>query len=315
MDFPKSVPGVGLVGGQFVDEDPAIGRQGSLIPAAWGNAITQELLNVIQAAGLEPNEVQTDQLLEAIRTLVPERSAFARVSGTLTLPATAFGIYALADGGAAATVTLPDTEDLVEDTELLLFANHANTAAVQVKAATGQTVQGPAALMGESTTAFMLPAGGDWVRLRSEKAQGRWVVAGCFTSAALASLKARLAALEVDAQPLLIYPSGTEASPFTIGVNARIVINNPWPGYLVGARPELLLGGIWSDPQWHDITGSAGFGVRAVQNTGAGEIVVRSGSNAVFITAKGSGSPSALSADSGVTSAPLRVWLWKEGKL
>lgn len=189
MDFPKSVPGVGLVGDRFVDEDPAIGRQGSLIPSAWGNAVTLELLNVIQAAGLEPSEAHTDQLLEAIRALVPERSAFARITGTQVLPASAFGIYALADGGAAATVTLPTTADLVDDTELLLFANHANTAVVQVKAGAGQTVQGPAALMGESTTAFMLPAGGDWVRLRSEKAQGRWVVVAHWSAKRVTALE------------------------------------------------------------------------------------------------------------------------------
>ena len=189
MDFPKSVPGVGLVGGQFVDEDPAIGRQGSLIPSIWGNAVTLELLNVIQAAGLDPSEAQTDQLLEAIRALVPERSAFARITGTQALPASAFGIYALADGGAAATVTLPSTADLVDDTELLLFANHANTAAVQVKADAGQTVHGPVALMGVSTTAFMLPGGGDWVRLRSEKAQGRWVVVAHWSAKRIMALE------------------------------------------------------------------------------------------------------------------------------
>lgn len=196
MDFPKSVPGVGLVGDRFVDEDPAIGRQGSLIPSVWGNAVTLELLNVIEAAGLDPSEAQTDQLLEAIRALVPERSAFARVTGTQALSASAFGIYALADDGAAATVTLPSTADLVDDTELLLFANHANTAAVQVKAGAGQTVQGPVALMGVSTTAFMLPGGGDWVRLRSEKAQGRWVVVSSYANARMDMIDARVAATE-----------------------------------------------------------------------------------------------------------------------
>lgn len=209
MDFPKSVPGVGLVGERFADEDPAIGRQGSLIPSAWGNAVTLELLNVIQAAGLNPSEAQTDQLLEAIRALVPERSAFARITGTQALPASAFGIYALADGGAAATVTLPSTADLVDDAELLLFANHANTAAVQVKAGAGQTVQGPAALMGESTTAFMLPAGGDWVRLRSEKAQGRWVVVSAY-SAEVAVLRSQLG-IAGQAKNLRCWAAGTDA--------------------------------------------------------------------------------------------------------
>lgn len=69
MDYPKSVDGVGLVDGQFVDEDKTTGRPGSLIPAEWGNSVTEELLNVIKAAGLSPSEEQSNQLLGAIRRL------------------------------------------------------------------------------------------------------------------------------------------------------------------------------------------------------------------------------------------------------
>lgn len=196
MDFPTSQPDVGLVGGVFVDENPATGQPGSRIPADWGNAVTLELLEVIKAAGLDPAEGDTTQLLQAIRALVPERSAFTRLEGSLVLPANAFGIYGLADGGAPATVTLPSTADLVDDTELFLFADPANTFALQVKVVGGQAVQGPGALMAGSSTAFMLPAGGDWVRLRSEKAQARWVVAGCFASAQIASLQQRATDLE-----------------------------------------------------------------------------------------------------------------------
>lgn len=90
MDFPKSVPGVGLVGGKFVDENQSTGQVGSLIPSAWGNAVTEELLNVIQAAGLEPNEEQNDQLLKAIR----------RLSST----------YLAKDVAGAADVVLSETE-------------------------------------------------------------------------------------------------------------------------------------------------------------------------------------------------------------
>lgn len=70
MDFPKSVPGAGLVGGLFVDENQATGQPGSLMAAAWGNAVTKELLSVIKDAELEPDEAKTDQLLEAIEILV-----------------------------------------------------------------------------------------------------------------------------------------------------------------------------------------------------------------------------------------------------
>ncbi|RMQ98465.1 hypothetical protein ALP94_04612 [Pseudomonas savastanoi pv. glycinea] len=70
MDYPKSVPSVGLVGGKFVDEDTATGVQGSLIPSAWGNGVTDELLNVIKAAGLVPDEENNAQLLAAIKAVV-----------------------------------------------------------------------------------------------------------------------------------------------------------------------------------------------------------------------------------------------------
>jgi len=68
MDYPKSVPSAGLVDGKFVDEDPVAGKPGSLIPASWGNGVTQELLKVIQTAGLTPAESANDQLLGALRS-------------------------------------------------------------------------------------------------------------------------------------------------------------------------------------------------------------------------------------------------------
>ncbi|WP_085637361.1 MULTISPECIES: phage tail protein [unclassified Pseudomonas] len=68
MDYPNNVPSAGLVDGQFVDEDPVSGKPGSLIPASWGNGVTQELLNVIRMAGITPTEAANDQLLKALRS-------------------------------------------------------------------------------------------------------------------------------------------------------------------------------------------------------------------------------------------------------
>lgn len=70
MDYPKSVPGVGLVGGKFVDENTATGQQGSLIPSVWGNAVTEEISNVIKDAGDVPAEGDLSQLQKAIRKIV-----------------------------------------------------------------------------------------------------------------------------------------------------------------------------------------------------------------------------------------------------
>lgn len=72
MDFPKSVPSVGLVDGKFLDEDEVTGTPGSLIPAQWGNSVTGELLNVITSAGLTPDENNDAQLLAAIDTKISD---------------------------------------------------------------------------------------------------------------------------------------------------------------------------------------------------------------------------------------------------
>ncbi|MDN3222755.1 phage tail protein [Pseudomonas nunensis] len=69
MDFPTKVPSAGLVNGKFVDENPLIGTPGSLIPAAWGNGVTQEIVNVIKAGDLTPDETKFDQLLQAIQSV------------------------------------------------------------------------------------------------------------------------------------------------------------------------------------------------------------------------------------------------------
>lgn len=80
MDYPKSIPGVGLVNGSFIDENPVAGTPGSLIPAEWGNSVTQEILNAIKAAGLTPDEAKTNQLATAIGTLVD----FSKLKNTPT---------------------------------------------------------------------------------------------------------------------------------------------------------------------------------------------------------------------------------------
>lgn len=108
MDFPISVPSVGLVGGKFVDEDPLVGTPGSLIPAQWGNAVTEEILNVIAAAGLVPNEALNSQLLAAIRSITngrllgaPKTFFTAGAATYVPTPGTKFAIVLAVSGGGA----------------------------------------------------------------------------------------------------------------------------------------------------------------------------------------------------------------------
>lgn len=162
MDYPKSVPSVGLVNGQFVDEDPIAGKPGSLIPATWGNSVTQEILNVVQAAGLTPNESSNTQLLAALRspTLFTTAPQFdgGRSAATSEFVQRALGSYAsargistatqltLADvgcsiglgGNAAYTVTLPDAAAVPSGATISLHCR--NSAPVTVASKTGTQI-------------------------------------------------------------------------------------------------------------------------------------------------------------------------------
>jgi hypothetical protein len=88
MDYPKNTPNVGLIGGKFADENTTTGQPGSLIPAAWGNAVTDELLSVITAAGLEPSEADVSQLLKSIQAIAASdvrRAVLCATTGPIPL--------------------------------------------------------------------------------------------------------------------------------------------------------------------------------------------------------------------------------------
>ncbi|MGS1116863.1 hypothetical protein [Castellaniella sp. UC4442_H9] len=82
MDYPISVPGIGLVGGRFVDENPVTGQVGSIISSAWANAVMDELLAILAHAGITPDEDTLDQVQQAIWK--PASESFAGVAALAT---------------------------------------------------------------------------------------------------------------------------------------------------------------------------------------------------------------------------------------
>ncbi|AQT10381.1 tail fiber protein [Pseudomonas protegens] len=100
MDYPKSVPNVGLVNGKFVDENTTTGQVGSLIPAAWGNAVTSEILNVLSAASIEPDEQSTDQLSVAITKIIAGSGVTKEDLNKKADKATTLGGYGITDGAS-----------------------------------------------------------------------------------------------------------------------------------------------------------------------------------------------------------------------
>ncbi|KIQ56824.1 phage tail protein, partial [Pseudomonas fluorescens] len=89
-----------MVNGKFVDENPLTGTPGSLIPAAWGNGVTQEIVNVIKAGDLTPDETQNDQLLEAIQSVTAKGW-----NQDLALPIAALPLPTIATADARLAIT------------------------------------------------------------------------------------------------------------------------------------------------------------------------------------------------------------------
>ena len=66
MDYPSDTT-IGLYGGKFTDGDPELAIAASRDPASHMNAITDEILSVIAAFGLTPDEADLTQLLQAFQ--------------------------------------------------------------------------------------------------------------------------------------------------------------------------------------------------------------------------------------------------------
>lgn len=64
----------GDVTGYFRDGNPSLGEQGTQVTADWLNAVQEELLSVIQYAGITPDKDTHTQLLSALKLMAGEVS-------------------------------------------------------------------------------------------------------------------------------------------------------------------------------------------------------------------------------------------------
>lgn len=271
MDFPKKVPGVGLVDGRFVDEDQASGLPGSLIPSTWGNSVTDELLNVIRGAGLVPSEDAVNQLLLAIQKLsgVEKNLQMTSPVGAGLLPQ---GVDAERPGAG----NIPAGWLLIRG-----------------------SAEDPQGYVPEF---YDRSASRGWQKLAAQY----WVKA--LTDALDLRLKELEKPSNLFT---LLYPNGTAAAPYVIGPNATLDVVNPYAGSPVLVEPQILVGGVWADPKWSDYPPSpnSSYGVMATQLDETGNIRVRTGLNAVATTWRLTGT--GLPIESNVTSASLRLRISK----
>jgi hypothetical protein len=188
MDYPKSVPSVGLVNGRFVDENPVAGSPGSLIPAVWGNAVTQEILSVVAGAGMAPLEADTGQLLKAIQALIgvsnPGRSVVTRLAASKLLAPEELGLVLIDANPGATTVTLPvaNTGLGIRDVIVRRVDNTANR--LVVRCSETDSIKFHTHLRAGGYPFLVLMGAGDWWHLRSD-ASGNWWPVGRYDGTTL----------------------------------------------------------------------------------------------------------------------------------
>jgi hypothetical protein len=180
MDYPKSIPSVGLVAGRFVDENPVAGTPGSLIPAVWGNAVTQEILGVVAGAGMAASEADNGQLLKAIQAIIgvtsPMRSVVTRLAASKMLVPEELGLVLIDASSAAATITLAPANVAmgIRDVIVRRVDNSGNRLVIQ--AAGTDRIRFHTHLSATGYTFLVLMGGGDWWHLRSDGAGSWWPV-------------------------------------------------------------------------------------------------------------------------------------------
>lgn len=180
MDYPRSVASVGLVDGRFADENPEKGTPGSLIPAVWGNSVTQEILSVINGAGLVASETDTGQLLKAIQSIVgkasPMRSVITRLAASRVLTEPELGLVLIDGSPGVTTVTLPAADLMlgVRDVIVRRVDNSGNRLVIQASGT--DRIRFHTHLSPSGYPFLVLMGGGDWWHLRSDGAGSWWPI-------------------------------------------------------------------------------------------------------------------------------------------
>ncbi|HGH0375022.1 TPA: phage tail protein, partial [Yersinia enterocolitica] len=152
----------------------------------------------------------------------------------------------------------------------------------------------------------MLNSTGCWVIKLAGAAFNEGQINALELATEITLLSTRITTLEAHNQYIVLYPDGTQASPYVYPVNTRKEYANPFPGRAIGVEAQMLVNGIWGKTGWaYASSESAGTGLSASQINGTGNIIVQSGSYAASLRSNQSGNPHNTTATT--PTAPFRL--------
>ncbi|MCB5325051.1 phage tail protein, partial [Yersinia intermedia] len=121
-------------------------------------------------------------------------------------------------------------------------------------------------------------------------------------------LTTRITTLEAHNKYIVLYPDGTESSPYNFPSNTRKEYVNPFAGRSVLVVAEVLYNSIWGPTGWiYNSTNQDSVGILASQINGTGSIIVQSGKYGVISPSNFSGSPHQITGIASFVSAPFRL--------
>ena len=129
-------------------------------------------------------------------------------------------------------------------------------------------------------------------------------------------LQTKVSNLENQTGFVVIYPNnGTSEKPGEVKVNNRYILENPFKGYEIDCKVEVMINNKWGTTEWIYSAGTnQGFGIIASHFLPDDKIILQTGAAQIVDPIAANGGHPFGDLGKSTTTAPCRVKVWKVGK-